>query len=138
MQAVMSRQVIASEFFVYSRGPLTFVERLDTIPIDTDADFELLRLSMWADDGGPITAETRRLPLVDLQIFDTANGRGVFAAPVPIAALFGDGTQPFILPTTHWFKRGSQAVLQTSGDEVDAVALWVNLIGRKRFERGPL
>jgi hypothetical protein len=139
MQAATMQRERVSEFFVYSLQ-LTFAETLDVIKIDPDSDFELMRLTMFAAESNqPQTRASRRLPLVELQILDTGSGRGVFEQGVSVPAIFGDGSVPFILPTTHWFERGTQArVITTGGAEVDAILLWINLIGRKRYERGPL
>jgi hypothetical protein len=131
------REYLRDEFFVYVHS-MVFFEPLDVIKFDTDADFELQRLSMFmTPDGSPQTEESRYLAQVDINIFDTATGRNVFAAPLSTAELFGDGRVPFILPTTHWFKRGTQARIDTTGgSDFENGNLWLALIGRKRFAPG--
>lgn len=70
-----------------------------TINIRAHADFVIHKLTMFSDVAGAAQSDsTRVLPLVTVQITDTGAGKQFFSDVVPIAALFGDGGLPFILP----------------------------------------
>lgn len=80
--------------------------------IQADSDFELQKMTMFADIAAADEEEaTRVLPLVTIQIQDTGNGRSLFAIPMPVSALFGDGRIPFILPTTKVFNANASVTV---------------------------
>jgi hypothetical protein len=130
------------EFFIYAPPVLEDFSSV-VLPIDTDAEFELMKLAHFSEAAGgefafgdPQTEETRILPLLELQILDTGTGRNVFSAFVPFAALFGDGKVPFVLPTTKIFARQSKLEITVQPVD-DAVAnnfrVRLALIGEKIF-----
>jgi hypothetical protein len=127
------------DFFVYAVNFLSLTAgsaRSTSIQIQADSDFELQKLSVFADIlAAQQTASTRVLPLVTIQITDTGTGRQLFNQPVAVPALFGDGQIPFILPTTKVFSRNASVTF----DVVNFAAgtdynLRLNLIGSKIFE----
>lgn len=135
------------EFFAYSFGDpqfekrIVFVERFDIARIDTDADFECKRLVCFATgDLGPQTEQARRIPDFNFNIRDNATGRTLFSGFMSTAEIFGDGRVPFILPTSHFFKKGSQAQLLYDpvdpGPDVDNIFVWLVMVGAKHFEKG--
>lgn len=134
------------EFFIHlistaANGSLTFNERLDVANIDVDSDFELKRLVCFFDDtGGPQTESTRRIPNFNFNIRDDATGRLLFGGFASTGALFGDGRIPFVLPTSHFFKRGGKAQMVYDvvdpGPDIDGGFAWLGLVGVKHFERG--
>lgn len=105
------------------------------IQIQSDSDFELQKLTMFADIAGAVqTASSRVLPLVTLQITDTGTGRQLFNAPVAVPALFGDGQIPFILPTTKLFSRNASVTFAVSNfSAATTYDLRLFLIGSKVF-----
>lgn len=128
-----------TEFFTYALRVVIPNAARDVIRLDTDADFELQRLScFFTVDDGPQTENTRLLPQVSINLLDTGTGRTVFGGYVLTSELFGDGRVPFILPTTHFFKRGAQVQVQYDpidpGPDFDNGELWLLLIGRKHYE----
>lgn len=134
-----------AEFYVYSRT-LTFVVRNgvedDTIRFDGDADFELQRLSIWFNPAGnPQTEFGRILTQINFNVRDNGNGRNAFAGFLSMAEVFGDGRVPFVLPTTHFFKRASSATILYDntdfGPDFDAGDVWLQLIGRKHYDYKP-
>lgn len=140
----------APEFFVYLIGSfpdptlsrtLIFSERFDYADIQTDADFELKRLVMFAsqDTAVPTTESSRFLPNFNFNIRDDATGRTLFNGYVGVSELFGDGRIPFVLPTSHFFQRGSRAQMMydrvNPGPDFDNCTCWLGLVGSKHFER---
>lgn len=126
------------DFFVYT---LTFsalaaaAAAQDAIQIQSDSDFELQKLTVFADIAAAAqTDSTRVLPLVTVQITDTGTGRQLFNNPVAIPALFGDGQIPFILPTTKLFSRNASVTVAVSNfSAATTYNLRVFLIGSKIF-----
>lgn len=85
------------------------------IQIQSDSDFELTKFTMMADIAAAAQTEsTRVLPLVTLQITDTGTGRALFAAPLPIPAVMGDGRIPFILPVPKIFSANASVAIQVA------------------------
>ena len=134
------------QFYTYNvgtlpNGTLAFVERLDVANLDEDADFELKKLSCFFDPAGaPQTEATRFIPNFNFNIRDDATGRLLFSGFANTGELFGDGRVPFVLPTSHFFKRGGKAQMLydpvTPGPDFDNGAVWLALIGVKHFEKG--
>lgn len=138
------------EFFTYLVGSgddplfstsISFSERFDVVRFDNDADFECKRLVCFACETlNPQTASTRRIPNFNFNIRDDATGRNLFNGFVSTGQLFGDGTVPFVLPTSHFFKRGSKAQMLYDpvdpGPDFDAMTVWLGLVGAKHFEKG--
>lgn len=124
------------EFYVYATQ--LFAQDGREIRFDSDADFELQRLSIFFDpDGAPQTEETRRIPQLNFNILDKGTGRTVFAGFTDSGAMFGDGRVPFVLPTTHFFQRAAEAEFTfdpvNPGVNFDGGAVYALLIGRKHF-----
>lgn len=138
MNAPVSPARTRRDFFVYSvefpsLAPAS--AQSGAFQIQADSDFELQKLSMFADvSGAAQTAATRELPLVTIQITDTGTGRQLFSQPVAVPALFGDGQIPFILPTTKVFSRNaSVAVAVSNFSDSTTYRLRLNFIGAKIF-----
>jgi len=126
------------DFFVYT---ITFASLLagdatqGAIQIQSDSDFELSKLTMFADISlAAETEATRVLPLVTVQITDTGTGRQLFANPLPIPAIMGDGRIPFILPVPKVFSaNASVAVAVANFSAAIDYGLRICLIGAKIF-----
>lgn len=74
-----------------------------TIQFDNNSVFTWLRTTVVADLAG--AAQTNNgiiLPLVNLQITDTGNGMSFMNSPIPLIALAGTASLPFILPTPQF------------------------------------
>ena len=90
--------VVAKDFYTYPStviGIAGGTTANDAINIQADSDFILYKLSAFAIENpvvGGQTTSTRVLPLVTVQITDTGSGRQIFESPVPIPAIFGDGS----------------------------------------------
>lgn len=126
------------DFFVYT----VFFDNLapaaassKAIQIQSDSDFELQKLTMFADIANASqTASTRVLPLATVQITDTGTGRQLFNSPVAIPAIFGDGQIPFILPTTKLFSKNASVSIDVSNfDAASTYDIRLFLIGSKIF-----
>lgn len=134
-------------FQCYSiQGPgatgVTFNERLDLTPIDNDGDFECKRLTCFMDrNGTPQTASSRNIPTgILFNIRDNATGRTLFNRFADTGEIFGDGSVPFVLPTSHFFRRGGQAQIlyapaDDQGPDFDGGTLWLVMVGIKHFKR---
>lgn len=120
---------------------VTFTETFDVVKIDTDGDFECKRLVCFMNrDGSPQTEETRNIPTgVLFNIRDNATGRTLFNGFADTGEIFGDGRVPFVLPTTHFFRRGGQAQIlyapaAQQGPDFDNGTLWLIMVGAKHFK----
>lgn len=134
-------------FQCYSLGPLsgsgvTFTELLDITKIDNDGDFELKRLTCFMDRAGaPQTESSRQIPTgVLFNIRDNSTGRTVFSGFADTGEIFGDGRVPFVLPTSHFFRRAGQAQVlyapaAQQGPDFDNGTLWLIMVGCKHFKR---
>lgn len=143
--AMRSRRGFA-EFFVYpvpSQGlnprTLRFTEEFDRVDFDGDADFELQRLSAFSSlfDETP-TQYDSFYPQVNFNIRDNATGRLLFGDYMSMSEIFGIGRTPFVLPTTHFFRRATSAQIIYSpidpGPGFDNSNISLLLIGRKHLD----
>jgi hypothetical protein len=91
-----------TDFYAYqtfSDGLAATLSETTNITIRAHADFVIHKLTMFADLAGAVQTDSSRvLPLITLQITDTGSGKQFFSDDIPIPALFGSGTLPFILP----------------------------------------
>jgi len=136
------------DFYVYpiGRNPttlgtvaLTFLEEFDQVAISNDADFECKRLVAFAieNENDAPTEFTRRIPDFNFNIRDNSTGRLMFNTFVSTAELFGDGRIPFVLPTTHFFKRSTIVQMLYDpvdpGPDFDNIFCWLALVGAKHY-----
>jgi len=137
-----ARPKILRDFFVYvanfNPGPAGGLPASQTIQIQADSDFELQKLTFFADIALAVETESSRvLPLVTVQLTDQGTGRQVFQLPVPIPAIMGDGRIPFILPTTKIFVASSAIGVDISNfTAATTYNIRVLLIGAKIFNYG--
>jgi hypothetical protein len=129
------------DFFVYGVNFANIAAATPSqaaVQIQADSDFELQKITYFADIAGADQTEaTRVLPLISLQLIDTGTGRQLFNTPIALPAIGGDGRIPFILPTTKIYAANSSitvAVANYSG--ATAYALRLALIGTKIFRYG--
>jgi len=109
-----------------------------SIQLQSDSEFELTKLTMFADiANGDETEATRVLPLVTLQLRDSGTARNLFSAPVPIPAIFGDGRIPFILPVPKMFSPNASISFEVSNfASATDYNLRLLLVGAKVFSYG--
>lgn len=129
------------DFFVYGINFQAVAPQSSTqgaIQIQADSDFELQKLTFFADEAlADETDSSRVLPLATIQLIDTGTGRQLFNTPIPIPAIMGDGKIPFILPTTKVYAANSSvtvAVANYSGTSTYGIR--IALIGTKIFRYG--
>jgi hypothetical protein len=108
------------------------------IQIQSDSDFELQKLTMFADIAQAAETEaTRVLPLVTVQITDSGTGRKMFSAPVPVPAIMGDGRIPFILPSPKVYSPNASITIDVANFAAATdYNLRILLIGAKIFSMG--
>ncbi len=134
--------VVAKDFYTYPStviGIAGGTTANDAINIQADSDFILYKLSAFAIENpvvGGQTTSTRVLPLVTVQITDTGSGRQIFESPVPIPAIFGDGSLPFILPAPRRF--ASNSVISINYTNISGAAaltydIYLTFIGVKIY-----
>jgi hypothetical protein len=130
----------AKDFFAYIIGPFGSLAPAAQLPgnvtLDADSDFLWQKFNVFAmiGDAGE-TEATQVLPAVTITIKDTASGRDLMNAPVPVSLLAGDGQLPFILPTPKVFQaRGTIAVnVQNISTDDTYTNLYLCFIGTKLF-----
>lgn len=136
---------ILKDFYVYST---TFTNIADgaagtnAINIQADSDFRLEKITYHNINNqvlnpAPAIGGTIE-PRFTIQITDTGSGRNIFDNPIPVAAIFGIGTVPFILGTPKIFAaRSTITVIVTSYDVMGFTnTLRLAFIGTKLFELG--
>lgn len=132
----------SASFFVYSPNPL--VAELTNaqpmvqlqVPIQSDADFELLEITQVTDIAGALqTASSRIIPLATIQIQQSGSGIDIMPSPVPLGALSGDGSLPFILPESKLWAANSSMLVTLTRYAVAGTNYNIRLsfVGRKLF-----
>lgn len=132
----------SASFFVYSPNPLvaalTDVAPMAVlqVPIQSDADFELLEITQVTDiAGAPQTASSRIIPLATIQIQQSGSGIDIMPSPVPLGSLSGDGSLPFILPESKLWAANSSMLVTLTRYAVAGTNYNIRLsfVGRKLF-----
>lgn len=99
------------DYYVYNANVASLAaadDFTDTVSIEADADFVLIKMSGFADiAGGPQTNDSRVIPLVDIQLTDTGSGRQLLNGNTAWNNIFGQGGLPYILPIPRYFKANS-------------------------------
>jgi hypothetical protein len=140
--AAAESKYFAKDFFVYQIGPFGSLAAAAQLPgnvtLDADSDFLWQKFNVYADVGDDgQTASAAVIPGITITIKDTASGRDLMNAPIPLAALAGSGQLPFILPTPKIFQaRGTISVqVQNITDNTTYSSLYLSFIGTKLFLR---
>jgi hypothetical protein len=132
----------SASFFVYSPNPLvaTLTDAAPTaqlqVPIQTDADFELLEIVQVTDIAGAVqTASSRVIPLATIQIQQSGSGIDIMPSAVPLGALSGDGSLPFILPESKIWPANASMLVTLTRYAVAGTSYNIRLafVGRKLF-----
>lgn len=139
-KAEAESKYFAKDFFVYQIGPFGSLAAAAQLPgnvtLDADSDFLWQKFTAYADVGDDGQTESATVvPGISITIKDTASGRDLMNAPIPLAALSGNGQLPFILPTPKIFQaRGTIAVnVQNITDNTTYSSLYLCFIGTKLF-----
>lgn len=126
------------DFYIYQSAvtdiaPATQVT--DFITIEADADFIWMQATYVANiAAAAFTANTRPIPLVNLQLTDTGSGRQLSNGAVPIPNYFGTGELPNILTTPRFFSRNSSIQLvYTNFDAAVTYNLNLSFVGVKIY-----
>lgn len=72
--------------------------------VETDYDFYWVKAEFFAYDGGGVAT---KLPLATVTLQDGSTSQQLSNATLPVAAVFGSGEIPYILPAPHLVKAGS-------------------------------
>lgn len=133
--------IVYKDFFAYQENFSSIAagaSQTGNVNVQADSDFLLQKLTFFADIGGGVqTANSKVLPLVNIQITDTGSGRQVFEQAIPIASIFGSGDLPFILPTPKLFAaRSTITILISNFSAGTTYNIYATLIGQKIFRTG--
>ena len=136
------QNTIFKDFFIYQEdfsNVQASTAQTGNIQIQADSDFALQKLTMFADiNGAAVTADSRVLPLVTIQITDSGSGRNLIETPAPIPNFFGNGELPFILPTPKIFEARATVTINianySAGTDYGSIRL--SFIGYKIFRTG--
>lgn len=123
------------DWYAYSATflSLTFAtQATQNIAIEADSDFWLTAISYQAfvDDSDVLTVNTNVVPPVTLQLTDSGSSRNLFAAPVSINTLCGDGREPHRLIHPRLFRRTSniQVAVVNFGSASDASLDYLQIV----------
>lgn len=127
------------DFFIYSTGRFSIANGASStqnIAIQADADFEVMKLTFSSDVAGAAqTIAGGAIPNATVLVTDSGSGRQLMNVAVPLIALFGNGFQPFILPTPRVFAaRSNIQIVVTSTEAANTNNISLNFIGNKIFE----
>lgn len=127
--------VIIKDFYIYQQNFLELPpggSSVGNINIQADSDFVLQKLTYF----GGVNNNIRIVPNVNVQITDSGSGRNLFEESVPVAALFGSGELPFILPTPKLFPARSTIQISAANSSTATANLQLSFIGYKAFRKG--
>lgn len=145
------RKKRATDFFIYSTefdGVLVGSTATNTINIQADSDFRIEKITHFTivDVMGDINSGTFMDPLSQnvivpnhtILITDTGSGRQIMDAPIPLAAMFGDGRVPFILGTPRILDARATLTIQLTNFDIATgdpeFRTWLAFIGTKIFQ----
>ncbi len=102
------------------------ISNTQVIQFDNNSVFTWLRSTIVADLAGAAqTNSTIVVPLCTLQITDTGNGMSFMNAPIPLSAMAGTGSLPFILPTPQFIQPNASFQFQFAN--YSAATTYLNL-----------
>lgn len=98
-------------------------QQTDNVAIEADANFILVKISGFASIADAAqTYNTRVVPLVTLQIFDTGSGRNLLNGDTAWSNIVGWGEIPYILPIRRKWKANSN--IRATAISFDAAATY--------------
>lgn len=138
MAEQISSRYVARDFFVYNTvhsAVTSGTSNTQTIQINADSDFQIEKLSFFADIAAAgQTASSRVIPLVTVLMVDTGSGRQFSDQAVPVNSLFGTGEIPFVLKQPKiLMARTSMSVTIVNFDAANAYNIRLSFIGSKLF-----
>lgn len=126
------------DFFIYGSNFLSLAAgttATNTVSIQADSDFELMKLAFAADvAAGVQTDSTRVIPQCTLIILDTGSGRQLMNQGIDLSTFFGTGQMPFIMPLIKTFRANTAIQLAlTNYSAAQTYNVRLSLIGAKIF-----
>jgi hypothetical protein len=103
----------------------------DTIPVQADADFILVKVMHTSSQGADTTGIRNGGALI--QIKDQADGRDLMDGAVPLDSISGRADLPFILPYPHRFKRNNSIAITLTNQGTAAQVIRLTLSGYKAW-----
>lgn len=128
------------DFFTYLvsfTGVAPAATAQQTFNVQSDSNFLWQEACLFADIAHAAqTQSSQVLPDVTVLIQDTASGRQLMSAPVPVSSIFGlNGSLPFLLPTPRFFRAQTQVVVSiTNNSAASTYDLQLAFIGTKFFK----
>jgi hypothetical protein len=110
-----------------------------TIQFDQNSSFNWLRTTYTVNISGDAEEQSLLiLPEVTLQITDQGNGMSFMNAPVPIYALAGTGSLPYVLPTPQLIQPNASFIYQFANFSAGStyINLYVQFHGYRIFNSG--
>lgn len=96
------------------------------IQFDLDSVFVWLKTSVFADIAGAVqTVDSYVIPLITALITDTGSGQAYMNAPIPLGALAGPGSLPYIEPAPQFIQPNTS--LQFQFANFSAATTYANL-----------
>ncbi len=100
----------------------------NTFNVQSDSNFLWQYGCFFADIAGATQTDSSRVvPDITVLIQDTASGRQLMSAPVPVPAIFGYGSLPFLLPTPRFFRAQTQVVVSVTNNSA-LVVCWYEVL----------
>lgn len=109
-----------------------------SVNINTDADFFISKGTYWCNESATDDPTRFELPSPNIvvQIQDTASGNQLFRRPLPLASVFGTGSNPFIWPALYGVAGGG--TLEFTFENLSAGTtyenIFCNLVGMKAYK----
>lgn len=107
--------------------------------IAADSNFLWQYSCMTADIAGAVQTDSSRvIPLITCTIKDESSGRMLMNSAVPLVALFGYGSLPFLLPTARFFRAQTSVSLSLTNysNATTYAGIRLSFIGTKFFRFG--
>lgn len=140
MQRTRYEEIGVIQFFTYHVEFLALAvgaTATGTFTIDNDSSWEWASSCYFADIAlAAQTDGTRVIPLVDVQMTDSGQGRQMSSAPLPVSCLFGTAEDPFILPYPRIFTpKSTVSIVVTNFSAGSIYNLYLDFHGQKLFPR---
>jgi hypothetical protein len=103
----------------------------DTIPIQADADFVLVKIMHTSSDSTNPQTPVAGGALITMK--DQADGRDLMDGAVPLDSISGRGQLPFILPYPHRFKRNNSIAITLTNKGQATQTITLSLSGYKTW-----
>lgn len=103
----------------------------DTIPIQADADFVLVKITHTSSDNVNPQSVASGGALITIK--DQADGRDLMDGSVPLDSISGRGQLPYILPYPHRFKRNNSIAITLTNTGTATQVVRLTLSGYKTW-----